>query len=386
VSQHAVPTQVELAQQPMPGAPQREHAPTVHRKPGEQSVPVAAHVSLTGSQQSLALLHVEPVQHAWVVPPQTVHLPRTQATLLPPVHPVPPSVVQQGSPSPPHVVQLPFTQARGPASPVGLHSEAPAQHGCPLEPQVVHEPFAAGQTVTPASPVAQAPPLLTHVAVTGSQQPPGQLAFAQQSSPAAPHAVHEPFALGQNARPASLPAQAVPLVTHLAVTGSQQPPGQPASRARSRDADGGVPFAVGAAGHAVVGAGIAATGRARASPVTGAAREAGHPARVRSVAARVLGPVGGRVDRTVTGGHVGPGARVRRCHGRVDGARVDDGRPGVLAAVRERAVDEGPAVELSGAELSEVARARDEGGGDDRELRDDRSEAQAVHSDPRSPT
>jgi hypothetical protein len=226
VSQHAVPTQVELAQQPMPGAPQREHAPTVHRKPGEQSVPVAAHVSLTGSQQSLALLHVEPVQHAWVVPPQTVHLPRTQATLLPPVHPVPPSVVQQGSPSPPHVVQLPFTQARGPASPVGLHSEAPAQHGCPLEPQVVHEPFAAGQTVTPASPVAQAPPLLTHVAVTGSQQPPGQLAFAQQSSPAAPHAVHEPFALGQNARPASLPAQAVPLVTHLAVTGSQQPPGQ----------------------------------------------------------------------------------------------------------------------------------------------------------------
>jgi hypothetical protein len=48
-------------------------------------------------------------------------------------------------------------------------------------------------TVTaPASLSAHAPPVATHLALTGSQHPVGQVALAQQMSPPAPHAAHVP--------------------------------------------------------------------------------------------------------------------------------------------------------------------------------------------------
>jgi hypothetical protein len=221
VSQHAVPRHFEPAQHSIPAFPQAEHVPPVQSEPAvAQSLPLPTHLLVDGSQQSPAVVHLDPEQHVRPVAPHDEQVPATHVRPLP-VHAAPPSAVQQGSPTPPQVAQVPvpvqtrallpqvlppqhgspappqvvhvpLSQVSGPASPVGLHADVPAQQGSPPPPQRVHDPFALGQTVTPASPAAQAAPLLTHLAATGSQQPPGHVALAQQMSLEAPHAVQEP--------------------------------------------------------------------------------------------------------------------------------------------------------------------------------------------------
>jgi len=62
-SQQAVPRQVDPAQHRSPGLPQAEHTPPTHDDPIVwQSRPLPTQVSLEGSQQSPAVVHVEPAQ------------------------------------------------------------------------------------------------------------------------------------------------------------------------------------------------------------------------------------------------------------------------------------------------------------------------------------
>lgn len=236
--------QVPPAQHWVPVPPQPLQVPPAHTVSNVlQARPLPTQLFVTGSQQSPAVKQLEPAQQASPVAPHAAQVPATHAR-PPPVHdappqqgsPIPPHAVQvpplpvhtrpglvqvpplqHGSPSPPQVAHEPFAQVRGPASPSGLHAALPAQQGSPLSPQPVHELFE--QTVAaPASPGAHAAAVATHFPEPGSQQPLGHVVLAQQTSPAAPHAVHDP-----DAQIEAPPLQSKPGVTQWLVCGSQQP-------------------------------------------------------------------------------------------------------------------------------------------------------------------
>ena len=201
-SQHPE-AQVLPAQQIWPGLPGVPHATqalpvlqiSVWPPLFEQAAALATHLPETGSQQSEPR-QVLPAQHAWVVAPQTVQDPPVQT--LPPVQDAPVETHWEvyGSQQPP------------------LAQVLPAQQACPLPPQVTHWlPLhsSAGDRARRAAAEAGAG---RRVAAPRAQAG----VVAQQACVLLPHAVHWP------AVQIWLPLHAPPVVTHIPLVPSQQPP------------------------------------------------------------------------------------------------------------------------------------------------------------------
>lgn len=201
-AQHCCPPPPHTSQLPAPPSPgAMQSVPDV-----EQSALGRTHWLAAGSQQAPVPEHGEPlVQHTSPEPPHEQ---------VPPWHASPtPHVLfaQQGSPLPPHAAQEPpwqleFAAVQVPPASVGQHAWLSA-------PQPVHEPFSQMESVP-----EHAAPVPTHVIAVGSQQPFGQVWFAQHVPPLAPQGTQEPvwqmvFACEQS----------VPSPTQSPVPGSQQP-------------------------------------------------------------------------------------------------------------------------------------------------------------------